>query len=51
MLQGGKGGCKGWWGKFMKKNTCYLCTEKHREIGREHGEKTGNLILTRMWPS
>ena len=23
---------------------------KHREIGHEHRENTGNLILTRMWP-
>ena len=28
------------------KNTCYLHTEKHREIGHEHRENTGNLILT-----
>ena len=31
-------------------NTCYLCTEKNREIGCKHRENTGNLILTRMWP-
>ena len=24
--------------------------EKHREIGHEHRENTGNLILTRTWP-
>ena len=28
----------------LKNNTCYLCTEKHREIGRENRENTGNLI-------
>ena len=31
-------------GAICKNNTCYLCTEKHREIGREHRENTGNLI-------
>ena len=31
-------------------NTCYLCTKEHREVGREHRENTGNLILTRTWP-
>ena len=31
-------------------NTCYLRAEKHREIGREHRENSGNLILTRTWP-
>ena len=30
-----------------KKNTSYLCTEKNREIGREHQENTENSILTR----
>ena len=29
---------------ICKNNTCYLCTEKHGEIGHEHGENTGNLI-------
>ena len=40
--KGGKNGCKGWWGKFIfkKKTICYLCTEKHREIGREFRENT-----------
>ena len=28
------------------KNTCYLHTGKHREIGHELMENTGNLILT-----
>ena len=26
---------------ICKNNTCYLCTEKHRENGREHRENTG----------
>ena len=43
---GGKDGCNGWWRKFIKKNTCCLCADKHREIGRKLRENTGNLILT-----
>ena len=31
MAVGGGGG-------HLYKNTCYLCIEKHREIGREHRE-------------
>ena len=33
-------------GGHLYKNTFYLHTEKHRKIGREHRENTGNLILT-----
>ena len=35
---------RGWWRPFVKNNTCYLCIEKHGEIGPEHRENAGNLI-------
>ena len=48
---------KGWKRRLLevveaiyKKNTCYLRTEEHREIGCEFRENTGNLILTRTRP-
>ena len=37
-------------GDHLYKNTCYLHTDKHREICHEHRENTGNLILPRTWP-
>ena len=33
-----------------KKQMCYLCSAKHREIGHEHRENIGNLILAQTWP-
>ena len=37
-------------GAHLYKNTCYLHTEKHRVIGHEHRENSGNLISTQTWP-
>ena len=31
-----------------KNNTCYLCTEKHREIGRGHREFNLNLNVATL---
>ena len=45
-----KDGCKGWWRPFIKKIPVTYVLKKHRAIGLEHRENTGNLILTRMWP-
>ena len=35
---------------ICKNNTCYLCTEKHREIGREHREFNLNLNVATLFP-
>ena len=45
-----RGGGGHFYKKKKKKKTCYLHAEKDKEIGREHRENMGNLILTRTWP-
>ena len=41
---------RGGGGSFIKIILVTCVLKKCREIDREHREKAGNLILTRMWP-
>ena len=41
---------RGGGGHLYRKILVTYVLKKHREIGREHRENAGNLILTRTWP-